>query len=42
MAIKETLEVLTGQRGGAIEPLPTSATTAQIISKINEIIARLQ
>lgn len=42
MAIKETLELLTGQRGGAIEPLPATATTAQIITKINEIISRLQ
>jgi hypothetical protein len=42
LAIKETIEQITGQRGGVIERLPSSATTAQIIEKINEIIDRLQ
>ena len=42
LAIKETIEQITGQRGGVIERLPATATTAQIISKINEIIDRLQ
>jgi hypothetical protein len=41
-AIKENLEVLFGQRGGRIAPLPETASTAELISKINEIIARLQ
>jgi hypothetical protein len=41
-AVKENLEVLMGQRAGRIAELDASATTAQIISKINEIIQRLQ
>lgn len=41
-AVKENLEVLTGQRAGRIATLDASASTAQIISKINEIIDRLQ
>ena len=34
-AVKETLEIVTGRRAGRIEPLPASAST-------DEIIARLQ
>lgn len=41
-AVKENLEILMGQRGGRIEPLPASASTADIIAKINEIIERMQ
>ena len=39
--MKENLEQLNGQRGGTIASLPASASTAQIISKVNEIIDRL-
>jgi hypothetical protein len=39
--MKENIEILTGVREGLIVPLASDATTAQIISKINEIIARL-
>ena len=39
--IKETVEILTGVRGGKISTLSSAATTAQIIAKINEIINRL-
>lgn len=41
-ALAENLQILMGQRGGKIEPLAATATTAQIIAKINEIIDRLQ
>jgi hypothetical protein len=42
-AMKENIEVITGARAGSaqIETLGTTATTAQIVSKINEIIGRL-
>ena len=39
--MKENIEILTGVREGLIAPLPSDATTAQIISKINEVILRL-
>lgn len=41
-AVKETLEQLTGQRGTPIAPLPSTASTTEIIAKINEIISVLQ
>lgn len=41
-AMKDNMERLVGKRGGLIVALPPDATTAQIISKINEIIERLQ
>ena len=42
-ALKENVELITGARPGidAIAKLDTAATNAQIISKINEIIARI-
>lgn len=42
LALKEVVEQIAGRRGDQIEPLPATATTAQIIAKINEIITRLQ
>lgn len=39
--MKENLEILTGVRGGIIEPLPVNASNSQLIAKINEIIQRL-
>lgn len=41
-AVKENLEMIAGQRGGKIELLASTATTAEIIAKINEVIERLQ
>jgi hypothetical protein len=41
-ATKETLEIITGRRGGAIQPLASGATTEEIVAKVNELIARLQ
>lgn len=41
LAVKDNLDVLTGARG-RITPLASTATTAETIAKINEIITRLQ
>lgn len=40
-ALKENVEIITGARGGETVLLDTTATNAQIISKINEIITKL-
>ncbi len=37
-ALKENFEILAGQRGVRIAPLPETATLADIIAKVNEII----
>lgn len=42
VAVKETLETITGRRSNKIEPLATTATLAQTIAKINELIELLQ
>ena len=41
-ALKETLEIYKGARGTPIVHLSTSATDAEIIAKINEILDLLQ
>jgi hypothetical protein len=41
-AAKETLEILTGARGGKIARLPADAGLAAIVAKVNEILDRLQ
>lgn len=41
-ACSEALSMMTGQYQPTIQPLPTTATTADIINKINEILARIQ
>lgn len=41
-SIKETLEILTGLRGSEVKPLATTATTDDIIAKINELLRVLQ
>ena len=41
-ALKENVEVITGRRGTPVVPLNTSATNAQVIAKINELLALLQ
>lgn len=41
-ALAENLQIVMGHRGGHIEQLSPSATTAEIIAKINEIIGKLQ
>lgn len=40
-ALKETVEIITGARLGELTQLATTATTAEIIVKVNEIIVRL-
>jgi hypothetical protein len=39
--MKENIEIMTGIRGGLIEPLPDNASLSAVILKINEIIGRL-
>lgn len=39
--LKENLEIITGTRGGEIDTLAKTATTAEIIEKINDIIVKL-
>lgn len=41
-AVKENIESITGVRGGKIAELPATATLADVIGKVNEIVARLQ
>lgn len=43
-AIKQNLDSITGQARNVarMEPLPSNATTAQIIDRLNELAARLQ
>lgn len=41
-AVKENLEIITGRRGEKIQPLESTASTSDVIAKVNEIIARLQ
>lgn len=41
-AVKENLELIIGQRGGRIEPLASTATLADVVAKVNELIAQLQ
>jgi hypothetical protein len=42
-AVRENIEIMTGVRNGTsqINQLPTAATNAEIVVKINEIIAAL-
>jgi hypothetical protein len=39
--VKENIELMTGVRGGTIEELPENSSLSSTISKINEIIGRL-
>lgn len=39
--VKAVLDALTGTTGGEIEQLPSAATTAEIVTKINQIVSRL-
>lgn len=41
-SIKETLEVITGQRGAKVAKLPADASLADVVAKVNELIDRLQ
>lgn len=39
--IKENLEILTGLRGSSLTKLDSSATLSEVITKLNEVIDRL-
>ena len=39
--MKETIEMITGVRGGRIEQLGNTATLDDVIEKLDEVIARL-
>ena len=41
MAVKERLEIVSGERGGRIKPLSANATLEEVIDKVNEVIGRL-
>lgn len=41
-AVKESLEILMGRRGVAIETLPEDASLSDVIAKVNELIELLQ
>lgn len=41
-AVKQNLEILSGVRGTKIDKLSTSATTPEIVAKINEILSLMQ
>lgn len=41
-ALKEDLEIIMGQRGARVGALPATATLAEVIAKVNEILTRLQ
>lgn len=40
--LKENVEVVIGMRGTRITPLPGTASAAEVIAKVNEILARMQ
>jgi hypothetical protein len=40
-AIKENIEIITGQRRNGIHPLPPTASLEDVIAKVNQIIDRL-
>ena len=40
-SLKANVELLTGVRGGTLDQLTSSASLSDVISKINEIITRL-
>jgi len=41
-ATKETLEIITGRRGGSVKPLANDASLADVIAKLNELLTRIQ
>ena len=43
-ALRETVEIITGRRGTAskVAPLASTATTADVIAKVNELLDVLQ
>ena len=43
LAVKENIEIITGRRGGrgGIQPLRVDASLADLIAKLNELVARI-
>jgi hypothetical protein len=43
-AVKQTLDAMTGQARNAapLAPLPASATLAQVVTRLNQLVDRLQ
>lgn len=41
-AVRDNIHLLTGVRGGVINPLPSGASLDDVIVKINQIIERLE
>lgn len=43
-AVKQNLDAITGQARGAkkLAPLPSTATLAQVVARLNELLERLQ
>ena len=41
--IKQNIEIITGARPGVteVQPLPSTASLSQVISKVNELISRI-
>lgn len=42
VALKDVVETITGVRGGKVAALPAGASLADVVAKVNEIIAALQ
>jgi hypothetical protein len=42
--LKQNVEIITGSRPGAvsIDPLPTTATLADVITQLNKILSRIE
>jgi hypothetical protein len=40
-AIKENIEQMNGTRGGIVEKLPNNASLSDVVSKVNEIIGKI-
>lgn len=41
-ALRQNVEIVTGRRGTKISPLESTATLADVIDKVNEILAAMQ
>ena len=41
-ALKENMEIIMGQRTGKVATLASTATLSDVISKVNEIIGKMQ
>lgn len=39
-ALKENFEILSGQRGDKVLPLPTGASLDEVVAKVNDLVSR--